>query len=78
MKDKRAVQSMARATVRTGHISSRKERVEDDFAISAVVVVTIALYALMFIGLCDWSHHSPIFAPNSADATTTQQVMPWS
>jgi hypothetical protein len=77
MKDKRMVQTMARAVVRSGRIQSRKERVEDDLTISALVVLTIALYAFMFVGLCRWNRHASIFAPATVGATISQELMPW-
>jgi hypothetical protein len=77
MKDKRSVQTLVGTAVRPGRIQSRKEHVEDDLAISALVVLTIALYTIFFVGLYRWNRHAPIFSPDTTSTTTSQQVMPW-
>jgi hypothetical protein len=68
---------MVRAVVRPGRIQSRRERVEDDLAISALLILTIVLYAFIFIGLCHWNRRAPMFTPDTATTTTGPQIMPW-
>jgi hypothetical protein len=77
MKDKGAIHTMVQAAARSSHFPRRNDRVRDEIEISVLVVLTIVLYAAIFIGLYHWNRHAPIFAPDDGSATTSQQVMPW-
>ncbi len=53
-----------------------KERVETIMTFSAVVVATLAMYAVMSVALYRWSSYAPIFPPDTGSAIT--DVSPWS
>lgn len=71
MKEKRAIQTMVRALVHR-----RGEHASNDMVVLAAATLTVALYAVLFVGLYRWNRHAPIFSPDSA-AATSPQVMPW-
>jgi ABC-type sulfate transport system permease component len=61
---------------RSRRFDDLKERAMDAVTLSAMVAVVVALYAVMFMALYCWSHHAPIFPPDSAAGQTMMEPIP--